>query len=132
MFTSQFLPTGTREQWDALNELQRRTTSPDNAVRFLEVFAEIDVVDEASDGQQAVRLASASPYDVVVGDAFGGLAVPWHLTTREFFEEVRDGVWAVGAYSGTGNVVGAVCGRAVARAAFGERTVALELLGTGN
>ena len=48
------------------------------------------------------------------------------------FEEVRDGVWAVGAYSGTGNVVGAVCGRAVARAAFGERTVALELLGTGN
>ncbi|MER3481486.1 MAG: FAD-dependent oxidoreductase [Meiothermus sp.] len=32
-------------------------------------------------------------------------------------EEVRPGVWAVGAYSGTGNVVGAICGRAAAREA---------------
>jgi glycine/D-amino acid oxidase-like deaminating enzyme len=30
------------------------------------------------------------------------------------FEEVRPGVWAIGAYSGTGNVIGAICGRAVA------------------
>ncbi|CAN5730711.1 FAD-dependent oxidoreductase [soil metagenome] len=29
-------------------------------------------------------------------------------------EEVRPGVWAVGGYSGTGNVVGAMCGRAAA------------------
>ncbi len=28
-------------------------------------------------------------YDLVVGDAFGGLAVPWHLTTEEFIEEVE-------------------------------------------
>ncbi|MES2525314.1 MAG: FAD-binding oxidoreductase [Gemmatimonadota bacterium] len=28
-------------------------------------------------------------------------------------EETRDGVWALGAYSGTGNVIGALCGRAV-------------------
>ena len=48
------------------------------------------------------------------------------------FEEARPGVWAIGAYSGTGNVVGAVCGRAAARASFGERTTALELLGTAN
>lgn len=39
-------------------------------------------------------------YDLVIGDAFGGLAVPWHLTTVEFTEEVRrvlrpDGVYAV-------------------------------------
>jgi MFS family permease len=27
--------------------------------------------------------------DVVVGDAFGGLAVPWHLTTTEFVADVR-------------------------------------------
>jgi SAM-dependent methyltransferase len=26
--------------------------------------------------------------DVVIGDAFGGLAVPWHLTTREFIAEI--------------------------------------------
>lgn len=31
------------------------------------------------------------------------------------FEEVRPGVWVIGAYSGTGNVVGAICGRAVAQ-----------------
>lgn len=30
------------------------------------------------------------------------------------FEEVRPGVWAIGGYSGTGNVVGAICGRAAA------------------
>lgn len=29
-------------------------------------------------------------------------------------EQVRAGIWALGAYNGTGNVMGAVCGRAVA------------------
>lgn len=33
--------------------------------------------------------------------------------------EVRPGVWAVGGYSGTGNVLGALCGRAAARLALG-------------
>ena len=28
-------------------------------------------------------------YDLVIGDAFGGLAVPWHLTTTEFLDEVQ-------------------------------------------
>lgn len=27
-------------------------------------------------------------FDVIVGDAFGGISVPWHLTTREFIEEI--------------------------------------------
>ncbi len=36
--------------------------------------------------------------DVVVGDAFGSLSVPWHLATREFIAEVDrvlrpEGVW---------------------------------------
>jgi spermidine synthase len=39
-------------------------------------------------------------YDVVVGDAFGGLAVPWHLATCEFAEGIRrvlrpDGIYLV-------------------------------------
>lgn len=34
-------------------------------------------------------------------------------------EEVRPGVWACGAYSGTGNVVGAICGRIAAQLALG-------------
>lgn len=43
VFTSHFLPDGSRELWDEFNELQRRTTSPKNAARFMEVFGEIDV-----------------------------------------------------------------------------------------
>ena len=39
-------------------------------------------------------------YDLVIGDAFGGQAVPWHLTTRELIEDVArvlrpDGVYAI-------------------------------------
>lgn len=34
-------------------------------------------------------------------------------------EEVRDGLWALGGYSGTGNVIGAICGRAAARSIIG-------------
>ena len=33
-------------------------------------------------------------------------------------EEVRPGVWAAGGYSGTGNVIGALCGRAMAQVAL--------------
>lgn len=40
-------------------------------------------------------------------------------------EQVRPRVWAVGAYSGTGNVIGAMCGRAVAELVVrGESRVA--------
>src|SRR4030095_13095838 len=42
-FTSQFLPEGTKEQIDAFNELQRRTASPECAVRYFEVSGDLDV-----------------------------------------------------------------------------------------
>ena len=38
-------------------------------------------------------------FDLVVGDAFGGLAVPWHLTTREVAEQVRDLLTGDGVYA---------------------------------
>lgn len=47
VFTRQFMPLGTIEEWDAFDELQRRTCSPENAVRFLEAFATIDVTEAA-------------------------------------------------------------------------------------
>jgi pimeloyl-ACP methyl ester carboxylesterase len=47
VFTAQFMPEGTREIWDAFNELQRQTTSADNAARVLDVTGGIDVVDLA-------------------------------------------------------------------------------------
>lgn len=43
-------------------------------------------------------------------------------------EQVRANVWAVGAYSGTGNIVGALCARAAARLASGEKSDWAELL----
>jgi gamma-glutamylputrescine oxidase len=43
-------------------------------------------------------------------------------------EEVKKGVFAVGAYSGTGNVVGALCGRAAAALAVGEKSDWADLL----
>jgi spermidine synthase len=39
--------------------------------------ARTDIADEPADA-----------YDVAIGDAFGGLSPPWHLTTTEFVEEV--------------------------------------------
>lgn len=39
------------------------------------------------DARVTLRNTDTGTYDVVIGDAFGGPAVPWHLTTREFAEE---------------------------------------------
>jgi spermidine synthase len=38
-------------------------------------------------------------YDVVVGDAFGSLAVPWHLTTTEMVAQVRRVLRPEGVYA---------------------------------
>ncbi|MGB5952728.1 MAG: alpha/beta fold hydrolase [Ornithinimicrobium sp.] len=48
VFTSQIFPDATRELWMAFNELQARTTSAANAVRFMEAFAQIDVAQRAT------------------------------------------------------------------------------------
>lgn len=45
IFTSQFIPGGTVEQVQWFNDLQRMTTSPENAVRILQATARIDVTD---------------------------------------------------------------------------------------
>jgi pimeloyl-ACP methyl ester carboxylesterase len=45
IFTSLFIPEATLEQMRWFNELQRMSTSPENAVRFSEAFGEIDVQD---------------------------------------------------------------------------------------
>ncbi|WP_448808161.1 alpha/beta fold hydrolase [Agromyces bauzanensis] len=47
VFAARFMPEGTREQWDEFNELQRRTTSPENAARFMRGFSVIDVTEAA-------------------------------------------------------------------------------------
>jgi spermidine synthase len=51
------------------------------------------------DGRTGLREQPRDGYDFVVGDAFGGLAVPWHLTTKEVAEQVRDVLHDDGVYA---------------------------------
>ena len=55
---------------------------------------------EVGDARIGVQAQPDAAWDVVVGDAFGGLSVPWHLTTVELVQEVRrvltdDGIYVV-------------------------------------
>jgi spermidine synthase len=50
------------------------------------------------DARLSVRRMPEGAFDVVIGDAFGGLAVPWHLTTREFIEQVHAAMRPDGVY----------------------------------
>jgi predicted O-methyltransferase YrrM/MFS family permease len=52
-----------------------------------------------SDARQVVRRLADDTYDLVVGDAFGGLSPPWHLTTREFVEDIRRVLRPGGVYT---------------------------------
>jgi len=47
VFTSQFIPDGTREQHQWFNDLERTTTSPENAAAIVEMLYQIDVTAEA-------------------------------------------------------------------------------------
>ncbi len=52
-------------------------------------------------GDARVHLRALDPAsaDLVIGDAFGGEAVPWHLTTREFAEQIRATLRPGGVYA---------------------------------
>jgi pimeloyl-ACP methyl ester carboxylesterase len=45
MFTGLFIPGATHEQADIFNELQRKTTSPECAVRYFDAVGDIDTVE---------------------------------------------------------------------------------------
>jgi spermidine synthase len=68
--------------------------------RKLGVTAGPDLDIEIGDARTGVRRQPDAGYDLVIGDAFGHLAVPWHLTTAEFVADVRrvlrpDGVYVL-------------------------------------
>jgi spermidine synthase len=59
-----------------------------------------DLQVRVGDARLALPDQVAGSFDFVVGDAFGGLSVPWHLTTREFLREIDrvltdDGVYVI-------------------------------------
>lgn len=56
--------------------------------------------------------------------------VSYNSTGLPVLGEVRPGVWAAGGYSGTGNLMGALAGRALARTAFGEASEFWTLVST--
>ncbi|MET0900081.1 MAG: fused MFS/spermidine synthase [Mycobacterium sp.] len=47
----------------------------------------IDV--RVEDGRLGLRRLGAGSRDLIVGDAFGGVSVPWHLTTREAIADIH-------------------------------------------
>lgn len=54
------------------------------------------IIDDARRSLQEVQPDSA---DLVIGDAFSGLSVPWHLTTVEFVSEIADRLRSGGVYT---------------------------------
>jgi spermidine synthase len=63
----------------------------DEAVDALRVRAE--------DGRLGLRALDSDTRDLVVGDAFGGVSVPWHLTTAETVADVRRVLRPGGVYT---------------------------------
>lgn len=60
--------------------------------------SDIEVV--LGDARLSLSDVDTDAHDLVIGDAFGGVAVPWHLATREFTEDLQatmrsDGIYAM-------------------------------------
>ncbi len=68
---------------------------------------DVDIV--VGDGRLGLRDRPDDSADVVVGDAFGGRAVPFHLATAEFMAEIdrvlrADGIYAANIIDGRGEL----------------------------
>ncbi|MEE8602174.1 fused MFS/spermidine synthase [Euzebya tangerina] len=58
-----------------------------------------DLQARTGDARLNILEEASGRYDLVIGDAFGGQAVPWHLTTRELVEEVERVLTDEGTYA---------------------------------
>lgn len=72
----------------------------------LETGPELEIV--TGDARLTVADLPTDSYDLIVGDVFGGLTVPWHLTTTEFIAELDrvlrpGGVYAMNIIDGDQN-----------------------------
>lgn len=57
-----------------------------------------DLQVRVEDGRLGLRRIATDSRDLVVGDAFGGVSVPWHLTTREAVADIRRVLRPGGSY----------------------------------
>lgn len=65
---------------------------------FIDDPTRTGITTRVGDGRVVTRQQRSGGFDVVVGDAFGSIAVPWHLTTREYVSDVRRVLKAGGVY----------------------------------
>ena len=61
---------------------------PGEDVRIVTGDARRSVAELAREARDA-RTDRLEQFDLIIGDAFGGIAVPWHLTTREFITDLH-------------------------------------------
>lgn len=88
-------------------------TRPGSTNRVLELDGELVALDQerlgvtpgpdlsivVGDGRISLTREPDAAYDLVIGDAFGHLAVPWHLTTREFVTDIARVLRPAGLYA---------------------------------
>ena len=88
-------------------------TRPASFNRVLELDGELVALDRAElgvtpgpdldivvdDARMSLARQPDHSFDLVIGDAFGHLAVPWHLTTKEFLSDVRRVLVPGGTYA---------------------------------
>jgi spermidine synthase len=63
----------------------------------LELGDDIEV--KTGDARLSLPQVERGAYDLVIGDAFGGVAIPWHLATREFTQQLHDTLVPGGVYT---------------------------------
>ncbi len=108
IFSSTFMPSATAEELSWFNEFQRRTTSPENAVRFLSAFGDIDVRDRLAEvtvptlvihslGDRRIPITIGRDIAAAIPNAeFFGLESDAHLllgrepASQAFVDAVRD------------------------------------------
>lgn len=83
LYTSLFIPEGTLEQLHWFNDLQRISTSPQNAAKFVDTFNQIDVCDLATQIQVPTRCLSRCY--LVAGQKFccRNMRVLWIFHSRQ-------------------------------------------------
>lgn len=81
-----------------VSEIDRGVVAVDETLLGTDLTPTGDLAVRVEDGRLGLRRLAPASYDVVVGDAFGGVSVPWHLTTREAVADVRRALRPDGVY----------------------------------
>ncbi|MBC9733653.1 fused MFS/spermidine synthase [Nocardioides sp. zg-578] len=79
-----------------VSEIDPGVLAVDRDLLGLETGPALEV--RVEDGRLGLGALAEGSRDLVVGDAFGGVSVPWHLTTREAAAQVRRALRPGGVY----------------------------------